>query len=74
MKKVQTFLCINGPLAGHTVTEQYAGPDYFRFISAEGLVRNYKTITTKHAVVFRKYTGERVPKNVLLHFPGGENK
>lgn len=30
-----TYLAIGGPLAGHRVTEQYAGDDYHRFNSAE---------------------------------------
>ncbi len=33
---VKTFKCIGGPLDGHRVTHQYAGPDYTQYNSASG--------------------------------------
>ena len=36
--KVQTFLAVGGPLHGDQVTEDYAGPEYHRFNSADRVV------------------------------------
>ena len=45
--KVKTFLCIGGPLNGHTVTEQYAGDEYTRFVSSTGVGFEWQRVATK---------------------------
>lgn len=68
--RVQLFRCVGGPLDGHVVTEQYAGPDYTRFISSRGEVRHVEWCALPGGRrVPRRSAKIQVPKNVLLFCP-----
>lgn len=77
-----TYLCVGGPHAGSYLTEEEAGPDYYRFSSASG--EHYPLV-----IVNRKRTGAKfrtlpksgwvkrhcktpvtpyVPKSLLVYF------
>lgn len=66
MKSI-TFPCLGGPLNGHWVSEQYAGPEYSRYNSANKITPPHQKTPLKDHFGRWEYYYVHQPRCVLVH-------